>query len=514
MGEFSIPLKIGADMRKKRLAYNTISSLVFQLVTIISGFILPRLILGFYGSEINGLVNSITQFLQMISFLELGIGAVVQSALYKPLADKDNIKISQIITSASRFFKRLAQILLVYVVALIIFYPLIVGKFDFLFTALLISAMSISSFAQYYLAVVDKLLLNADQHGYIQYNIQTIAVILNTIACVILIKIGASIQVVRLTTSLIYLIRPLYLRYYVNKNYRINRQAHYDTEPIPQKWNGVAQHVAAIILDSTDNIVLTLFATLSDVSIYSVYYLVVFGVKQIIQSLTSGIQSLMGELWARQEREGLLSFFSRMEWIVHTGTVFVFSCTWILIVPFVKVYTYGINDANYAQPLFASLMTAANMVHCLRLPYVTMVLAAGHYKQTQKNYIISAALNIIISIVMVKGLGLIGVAIGTLVSMMYQTLWMAIYGARHLVRRPLFSLFKQFATDITSLILSILATSAVTLSETTYASWVVMAIKVVLLVGATQAVVNIMLYKDNCMNLIRRISNSKGEKEG
>lgn len=491
-------------MRKKRLAYNTISSLVFQLVTIISGFIIPRLILVSYGSEINGLVNSITQFLQMISFLELGVGAVVQSALYKPLAEKDNVRISQIITSASIFFKRLAHILLIYVVGLIIFYPLIVGKFDFLFTALLISAMSISSFAQYYLAVVDKLLLNADQHGYIQYNIQTIAVILNTIACVILIRIGASIQVVRLSTSLIYLIRPLYLRYYVNKNYSINRHARYDSEPIPQKWNGVAQHVAAIILDSTDNIVLTLFATLSDVSIYSVYYLVVFGVKQIIQSLTSGIQSLMGELWARQENEKLLSFFSKMEWIVHTGTVLVFSCTWILIVPFVQVYTNGINDANYVQPLFAALLTAANMVHCLRLPYVTMVLAAGHYKQTQSNYIISAALNIIISIVMVKSFGLIGVAIGTLVSMMYQTIWMAIYGACNLVKRSLLPLFKQFAADVLSVVLSVAVTSTLTLSETTYASWVVMAIKVILLVGVIQALVNIIFYREHCMTLVKK----------
>ena len=57
-------------MREKRLFYNTISSLVFQVTTIICGFILPRLILNAFGSEVNGLVNSITQFLGVISFLE------------------------------------------------------------------------------------------------------------------------------------------------------------------------------------------------------------------------------------------------------------------------------------------------------------------------------------------------------------------------------------------------------------------------------------------------------------
>ena len=75
--------------RGKKLFLNTGSSLIFQVTTIICGFILPRLILKAFGSEVNGLVNSITQFLGIISFLELGVGSVIQSSLYKPLADKD-----------------------------------------------------------------------------------------------------------------------------------------------------------------------------------------------------------------------------------------------------------------------------------------------------------------------------------------------------------------------------------------------------------------------------------------
>lgn len=79
-------------MRQKRLLYNTVSSLIFQLTTIICGFILPRLILNAFGSEVNGLVNSIAQFLGVISFLELGVGAVVQSA-FPSTADKEKISV-------------------------------------------------------------------------------------------------------------------------------------------------------------------------------------------------------------------------------------------------------------------------------------------------------------------------------------------------------------------------------------------------------------------------------------
>ena len=58
-------------MKNKLLAKNTLASLISQVTTLICGFILPRIFLKYYGSEVNGLVSSITQFLGVISFLEL-----------------------------------------------------------------------------------------------------------------------------------------------------------------------------------------------------------------------------------------------------------------------------------------------------------------------------------------------------------------------------------------------------------------------------------------------------------
>ena len=130
--------------RGKKLALNTITSLGLQVVSVICGFILPRLILESFGSDVNGLVNSITQFLGVITLLDLGVGAVVQSALYKPLADNNTNMISKIYVSANKFFRRLAEILLVYVVLLMIFYPMLVNKsFGHMYTALLIAAICI-----------------------------------------------------------------------------------------------------------------------------------------------------------------------------------------------------------------------------------------------------------------------------------------------------------------------------------------------------------------------------------
>lgn len=483
-------------MRSRKLALNTISSLLLQITTIFCGFILPRLILNKYGSEVNGLINSISQFLGIISFLELGMGAVVLSSLYKPLAEQDSVTTSKIISSANRFFEKIALILLVYVFILILTYPFFTtSSFDFTFIATLIGAMCISSFAQYYFGVVDRLLLTADQLGYIQYISQLISLILNTVVCCILIKLGGSIQLVKLTTSIIFLGRPLFLRWYVNNHYSINRKIEYEGEPIKQKWNGVAQHVSAVVLDGTDTIVLTVFSTLSNVSVYSVYHLVIHGVKQLFISMTSGIQALFGELWAKQEIDTLRRSFSWTEWLVHTGVVLIFGCTASLVVPFVQVYTKGVNDVNYCVPSFAFLITIAHAMHCIRLPYNLMILAGGHYKQTQSNYIIAATINVVVSIVMVSAFGLVGVAIGTLIAMVYQTIWMAWYDSRNFMKWPLSNFIKQMCVDIGTFIICYFICQKLAMEALTYYYWLLLAAEVFGIWFLIILLVNLVFYR-------------------
>lgn len=492
-------------MRKKRLMWNTSTSLIYQLITIICGLILPRLILNEFGSDINGLVNSIKQFLTVISFLELGVGAVVQSALYKPLAENDSVKLSQIVTSANKFFRKIAVILSVYILILLIFYPKVVEyKFGYIFIDTLIIAISIGSLVQYYFGIVDMLFLKAAQRGYVQYIPQSVSIILNTFISYLLIKSGASIQIIKFVSSLIYLIRPIVLRVYIRKNYNLNYREIYSTEPIKQKWNGMAQHIAAIVLDGTDVIVLSVFSTLANVSIYSVYYLVVSGVKQLFMSLTNGFQSLIGELWAKKELDELTRIFGWFEWLVHTGTVFFFGCAGVLMIPFVKVYTKGISDADYVQPLFSVLLICANACHCLRLPYNIMILAGGHYKQTQSNYIISALINIVISILAVNKYGLIGVAIGTLAAMLYQTILMAIYDSKNLINWPLNNFMKQCGVDLITSIIAVIFSTRFKLVQYEYFDWLILAIKTAIIWFIVIWIINTIFYYEKITYIVSK----------
>lgn len=483
--------------KSKLLALNTITSLIFQLTTIICGFVVPRLILGHYGSEVNGLVNSIVQYLSIIGFLEFGVGAVVQSSLYKPLADNDYIGISKIIASASLFFRKIAIILLVYICGLIVFYPLLVNsQFDWLYTAGLIVAISISSFSQYYFGVVDRLLLTAAQRGYVQYSAQIVTILINTVACVILIHLNASIHMVKLATSLIFLIRPIFLRLYVNRMFKINRNIAYVGEPIKQKWNGAAQHFAAVILDGSSIIILTVFSTLTNVSIYSVYWLVVVGIKYFIIALSSGLQSLFGELWAKQDLNELIKTFGRTEWFFHNIAVFLFGCTAVLITPFVSVYTSGINDANYWHPLFGAMLALAHMGHGLRMPYNIMILAAGKYRETQSIYIVATVINIGLACLLVPYIGLVGVAVGTMCALYYQAVWMAYYISKNLIHWPIQKFWKQIMVDILILLTAGVVSYFLDTSAKSYYTWVKVSLKITLVWLVVICIFNGLFYRE------------------
>ena len=423
-------------MKRRLLVRNTAASVIYQIASVLCGFVLPVLILSAFGSQTNGLVSSITQFIQVINLFDLGITSVIVYNLYKPLALHDNQRLGEVVSSADSFFKKLGIVLIGYIIVLAVAYPMFIDSgFDYIFVLFLILILGINAFGQYYLGVVNRLILIADQNNYIPYITQTLTVICNTLLCYAVIKLGGSVHAVKLVTSVVYLIRPMVYYICVKKKYSVNRQMKTNKKTLDQKWNGIVQHISAVILDSTDTIVLTLFSTLTNVSIYNIYFLVITGIKGFITSLTGGVNSLLGNLWAEDKKESFIKTFQLFEWGMSMITVICFGCAGVMLVPFVSIYTKDINDANYIQPLFAMFICLAYLLYGLRVPYSSAILQIGHYKQTQISYVISVIINLGVSIFCVKKLGLMGVAVGTFVALLYHTLYL-----QHYVYKKVFNL--------------------------------------------------------------------------
>lgn len=399
---------------------NLITSLIYQLSVIISGLILPRLLISTFGSEINGLVASITQFLSFISLFEGGVGAAVLAELYLPIEKKDNKLISNILCACNNFFKKLSISFIIYTIFLMIFYPFFISnKLSFEFVSSLIFILSINILMQYMFSITNRLLLQADQRIYIPNILSTITVFLNLILTIIIINFFPSIHIVKIGSSVAFLIQPLFYDWYVSEKYKLDKikKTNY---VLKNRKDAFAQNLAHFINMNTDVILISTFLSLTDVSIYTVYMLALNALRNIVSTAANSYQAAIGKYIAQNDLKKLQKKYYEFETIIWMVCIVLFTTCMLLINQFVGLYTKGIEDAVYYQPVFAIIMCLAQFVYCIREPYRLLILSAGKFKETNFGSYMEAIINIVISASLISFLGLTGVAIGTFVAITYR----------------------------------------------------------------------------------------------
>lgn len=436
--------------------------------------------------------------------LESGFGPVVKSILYKPIASKDKKEIENILKASEKFFRTISYIFIVYIIGLCIALPMIVSnEFNIWYTLSLVIIISISTFAEYYFGMTYRLYLQAEQRTYVTSLIQIGTTILNTVMIVVLIYFGKSIQVVKLASAIIFVARPLLQNLYVKKKFNINLSNVEANYKIKQKWDGLAQHIASVINNNTDVVVLTLFTNTVEVSVYSIYLLIVNGIKSLVQAFTGGVDASFGDMIAKGEKELLNKSFKVYELFYFTIVTIIFSVTLIMIVPFVSVYTRGITDANYYRPIFAYLLVIAEFMWTIRLPYSSITLAAGHFKETMKGAWVESITNIVLSVILVFKFGITGVAIGTLIAMIIRTVEFMYHTSKYILERNQWHSFKRIIIIAVQVcIIVVVANIIPNMNITNYFTWIIQAIIIGIVSSIVVIISNIILYKNDTKEII------------
>lgn len=485
-------------MKNKVTLLNMISGVVLQFFTLVSGFILPKIILTCFGSEVNGLVSSLNQFLSYITLVEGGITGVIVANLYKPIVEQDNNKISSILVTADRFYKKIGALFIAYSVILSIIYPLhFKTEFTFSYVCSLTLILSLTLLIQYMYSLTLRTLLNADKKGYVVNFTQTLIVIFNVLFALISVFIYPSIHVLKLISGSLFLLQPFIFNRYVKKNYKIDWKVEPDNSLIKSRWNGFAINLAAFIHNSTDVTVLTFLANLKTVSIYSVYSLVSSGIKQMINACLSGIAHTVGQAYAKKNWKELNQKLDIYEYIVLILVFFLFTVTALLITPFVQLYTKDIVDTDYNQPLFGFLLVLAEALYLIKLPHLNLAYSANKFKEITVPAYIEAMLNIMISVALVKWIGLIGVTIGTIVGMTYRMVFHVYYTSKIVPGRAQCIFYRKlflFAAGAGGGF--VFCYKLLPLQTVTVGSWIVHAIFYCVVMGAILLAISILFFQN------------------
>ncbi len=493
------------DTRTKRASLNIIFLLMYEVAVFICNMILPKMIISTYGSEYNGLISSVTQFLNFVSILRLGVAGATRVGLYKSLADDDIAETSAILKATQNYMRKIGYVILIYVAVLAVAFPLgINNSFGFWDTAILVIAIGLGTFAQYFYGITYRTLLQADQKLYINNIVQTITVVLNTVISAVLIINGFSIQVVKMCTAFLYILSPMILNRYVIWSYGIDTKCAPDDSALKKKGDAMGHSIANIVHENTDVIVLTLFTSLSTVSVYTVYNLVMSGIKQIMNVFTTGLEAVFGSMWAKGEDDKLRRNLSYFEYMISVFIIIVFSVTIILIIPFVRLYTKGVTDVEYIVPVYALIIIIAQMFYCFRMPYLTVVQATGHYKETKHGAYFEAALNLGVSLIMVQFCGMIGTALGTLLANLFRTIQYSLYVSNHLVVRKKTTILYRLVWIGLNVIISCMVCTFIgrNINIDSWVSWVGCGVLYVLVAVCVCVISSAIFYREDMKGLL------------
>lgn len=421
-----------------RAKLNISTTLLGQIIATACGIVVPRIMIGTFGSATYGITTSIAQFLAYISLLESGIGRVARAELYKPLAERNEHEISRVYYAVKRFFRTVGVAFIVYTLVLSFAYYDIAKVTDLSRKTvfLLVWVISTTTLAQYLGGLANLTLLNADQRQYLGNTVVSVTTALNAVLVFLLTRFDSSILIVKLGSSIVYIVQPLCYAIFVKKLFKL-RPVGKDRSALKQKWTGIGQHLAYFIHANTDVVLLTLFADIRLVAVYAVYSMVVSSIRKIALSCTGGMEAAFGEMFAKNEKKELRTAFHQYKFLLSYVTVILFGATAALIVPFVRLYTEGVTDVDYIQPIFAIILLYAEMLDCFMFPCASLPVSANKLKETRMGSYAEAAINIVLSLLLIRRNPLIGVAIGTLAATLFKGLYYMVYSSKNILEMKL-----------------------------------------------------------------------------
>lgn len=423
-------------MLKSRLLKNIIFSLLGQIIVIVLGFIIPRIMILSYGSDVNGLLNTIGQIFSYVALLEAGITQAARNALMKPLTEKNYKQISYISSIANSYYKRFAMYYGVVVILLAFICPHIIKtNIDYMSVFVVIFLEGVSGVVSFSQTETIICILSADGRSYIYDGINVISRISVYVIKLFLAYYGLNFILIEVFGLFITLIKVCIFRIYIKNYYPwLNYDLDTKKDKLIDRNSYVLNEVAWTIFASTDIVVLSIFVDTKMASVYAVYNLVFSNLNTLWNALYSSVNYLLGQTYHKNFKQyaKLHDIFSS---VFLGGMTWLMCTTYVLILPFVQIYTRGITDVNYIYERVPLLFGAIYILSWSRYVTGNLTGLAGYAKITSMVSVLEAFLNVLLSILLVKPFGMFGVLFASVVSLPIKVIFVTFLSETQILRR-------------------------------------------------------------------------------
>lgn len=450
----------------KNVKYNIISQILMILISFISRTIFIK-ILGEAYLGVNGLFSNI---LTLLSLADMGIGSVLVYSMYKPLALHDDSKIKQLMNTYRKVYHFIAGFIFVVGLCILPFVQYLIkdipdiGHLNFIFFLYLVNTVVT------YLCIYKISIITADQKNYVVTIRRQVSTIVANILMALVLILTHNFIAYLLVQIISSVVTNIYLSKVAEKMYpSIKDTAGYELEKEEKKElkkNVLAMifhKIGGVVVSGTDNIIMSIMIGIESVGRYSNYLLIINTVKTFVFQIFQSITASIGNLTVQNNDEHTYDIFKKIYfanfWMVGFCTI----CLFCLLNPFISLWIGG----KFVFPIVVvGMVVLVFFVDGMRQSILAYKDAMGLFWYDRYKPIFEALVNLVVSIVFTIKFGIIGIFMGTAVSMIFVCLTVESYvvykyGFHRNQKEYFMMLFRYLIIDIIALVITVLCTNLI-----------------------------------------------------
>lgn len=427
--------------RAEYSALNAGTALILQILTGILTYISRMVFTRTLSESYVGVNGLCTDLLGILALSELGIEAAMSFALYRPAAMGDIPRLQALMRLYRRLYLAVAAAVGLMGLGMLPFLDAIAGNASDVERLELYYLLYLGNSVASYLLIYRQSILTAHQREYVINLYRTAFCVLRSVLQIAILAALGNFLLYLTAGILCSILCNLCISRRADKMYPFLREKPSSGLPAAERTEiyrnirALSLHrLGAVVINSTDNVLLSLFAGIAAVGRYSNYQLVITFIRQLLDRFFQSISASVGNLGAAGDREAMEPVFQTAfffaQWIYGVAAI----CLYELLPPFIEL---SFGSRFLLDGTVVCILCLLFFYHGLRTAIGTFWYAMGKFQLDQYKALAEAALNLIISIVLGRRIGVAGVFLGTLLSALMTSAWLdPCLFFRHCLKKP------------------------------------------------------------------------------
>ncbi len=411
-------------MDKKRSILNVSIAITTKVILLVFSLLLRRFLIKYVGNDVNGLYSLYTSIISFLSIAELGVGTAINFSMYKPIVQGDTKKVAALHNLYKKVYMIVGAVVVLVGAALMPALPALAKDYSNSANLYLTFGIMLASVVIDYAYSSKTSLINAHKNNYVTTLISSLCIILRRVIQLLVLIFLHSFEYYLLAKILASLVEWGLTEIYARRHYKdiVSSKEKIDEQTkaeVVKNTKAMFLHkVAGILVNATDSIIISAFIGVVILGKYSNYVTIMTSMTSILTLFFTPLTSIIGHLCAEGDLKEKKKYFRFMYFFNFTIAIVFFLGYYAVIDDLVAIMFGADLVMDWTVPL---IITINYFIQFMRQTVLLYRDATGAFYYDRWQPIISAVLNIILSLLFVMWFGLLGVIVATIVTNLFVT---------------------------------------------------------------------------------------------